>query len=57
MPSAPQREGYTFAGWFVKDNGGEEFDFATPITGNISLYAKWVKNSSTGSKTDIPTQS
>lgn len=43
-PSAPTKEGYTFAGWY-KDNGTfeEAWDFANDVvTGNITLYAKWV---------------
>ena len=38
MPAAPEREGYTFLGWF---NGSEAFDFGTKITENITLKAQW----------------
>ncbi|MBQ9207295.1 MAG: InlB B-repeat-containing protein [Treponema sp.] len=31
---------YTFAGWY---NGDTEFDFATPITDDITLKAKWTE--------------
>ena len=35
----PNRVGYTFAGWYLNNS---LFDFAkTPITGNITLTAKW----------------
>ncbi len=37
-PSDPTREGYVFAGWYLND---ELFDFTTPITGNITLEARW----------------
>lgn len=37
-PANPTREGYTFLGWFL---GDEEFNFATAISGNITLTAKW----------------
>ena len=42
-PTAPTKEAtattrYTFAGWY---NGDTEFDFATPITDDITLKAKW----------------
>lgn len=43
-PSAPTASGYTFGGWFTTNTGGvltNEFDFDTPITANITLYAKW----------------
>ena len=37
---------YTFAGWYTSTDGGttlsaEPFDFTTPITANITLYAKY----------------
>ena len=41
VPTAPTKTGYTFKGWF-KDS--TEFDFNTPITGNITLVAKWEQN-------------
>ncbi|MCR5651352.1 MAG: InlB B-repeat-containing protein [Lachnospiraceae bacterium] len=41
-PAAPTADGFTFLGWF-KDAAGEDYyDFNTPVTGNITLYAKWV---------------
>ena len=38
----PERKGYTFGGWY-KDAActGTEFDFATAVTANLELYAKW----------------
>ena len=41
-PTSQVREGYTFSGWTLK---GADFDPFTPITSNITLAAKWVKNS------------
>lgn len=37
-PTDPTKKGYEFAGWY---NENTEFDFDTPITGNITLKAKW----------------
>ena len=37
-PVAPTKDGYTFAGWY---NGETLYDFATPVTGDITLTAKW----------------
>jgi len=37
-PTDPTRNGYEFDGWYLDD---ELFDFATPITKNIKLVAKW----------------
>lgn len=41
-PAVPSKEGYTFEGWYTA--GGTKFDFSTPITDSITLYAKWTKN-------------
>ena len=41
-PTPPVREGYTFQGWYSDDAWKTAFDFgATPITDDITLYAKW----------------
>ena len=37
-PAAPTFAGYTFAGWL---NGETAVDFNTPVTGNLTLTAKW----------------
>ena len=43
-PLEPEREGYYFAGWYADLNSENSFDFNnTPITKNITLYAKWIK--------------
>lgn len=40
-PAAPTKSGYTFAGWFTDEALTTAYDFATPVTGNVELYAKW----------------
>ena len=40
-PTAPTKEGYTFNGW-KKDNA--VYNFATPVTENITLIADWTIN-------------
>ena len=42
-PDAPTRDGWTFAGWYTKDDNDkyELFDFNTPITDDMTLYARW----------------
>lgn len=39
-PTDPSAEGYTFVGWYVD---GTAYDFSTPVTKDITLYAKWVE--------------
>lgn len=44
----PTRDGYAFAGWYlVQANGSlanSAYVFTTPVTGNITLRAKWTRN-------------
>ena len=40
-PKIPEKEGYTFAGWFLDE---EKFDFELPVTESVSLSAKWEIN-------------
>ena len=47
LPVAPTRIGYTFAGWYSNSALTTSFGFSTPITSNITLYAKWTINSYT----------
>ena len=42
--STPVREGYTFDAWQVN---GANYDFTTPVTGDIELVATWAKNTYT----------
>ena len=42
---APTKENYTFAGWTL---GGSAYNFATPVTGDITLVASWTQNTSGG---------
>ncbi|WP_304204716.1 InlB B-repeat-containing protein [Phocaeicola plebeius] len=43
---APTKEGYLFEGWYTEQNMTNLFDFYTPITKDITLYAKWMDISS-----------
>lgn len=36
--------GYRFDGWYTAPNGGGRYDFNTPLTGNITVYAHWIGN-------------
>ncbi|MBR7116496.1 MAG: InlB B-repeat-containing protein [Clostridia bacterium] len=40
-PKAPTRSGYSFVGWYTDEECTDAFDFATKLTGNIELFAKW----------------
>ena len=43
-PAAPTRTGYTFNGWYTAKDGGSKYDFSKPVTGNLTLYARWTAN-------------
>lgn len=36
--------GYRFDGWYTAPNGGNKYDFNTPLTNNMTVYAHWVGN-------------
>ncbi|MCD8120107.1 MAG: InlB B-repeat-containing protein [Lachnospiraceae bacterium] len=39
-PDVPTRQEYVFCGWYDRTTG-EAYDFSTPVTGDVSLFAKW----------------
>lgn len=41
-PDAPTRAGYTFGGWYSDSNLTSYYGFTAAVTGNITLYAKWL---------------
>lgn len=42
---APSAEGMVFIGWYSDDAFTSKYDFTTPVTGDLILYAKWRKES------------
>ena len=40
-PDEPRRDTYVFDGWHTSAVGGSKFDFVSPITENMTLYAQW----------------
>jgi uncharacterized repeat protein (TIGR02543 family) len=40
-PEDPVKEGYTFVNWYSDSGLTAEYDFSSPVTGNITLYAKY----------------
>ena len=64
-PTEPKVNGFTFGGWYTDENCTDKnkYDFETPVTGDMTLTAKWTANSYTitfdtdgGSKIDPITQ-
>lgn len=46
-PEVPEREGYSFAGWYTTARGGEKVEFPLTLTRNASYFAHWISNSVT----------
>ncbi len=40
-PSAPVRDGYLFAGWYLDAEGTSAYDFASSVEANTTVYAIW----------------
>ncbi|MGL4345065.1 MAG: InlB B-repeat-containing protein [Cellulosilyticaceae bacterium] len=64
-PQDPERQGYTFKGWYQETSGQNQWNFASePVTKNMKLYAKWEINqydvsydlNYTGAVNTIPSQ-
>ena len=51
-PAAPTKSGYTFTGW---EDANGVYDFNTPVTGPLTLTAKWEKVPSSGGYYYYPT--
>ena len=44
-PADPTRKGYVFAGWYSDSVLKTFYDFSATVTKNLTLYAKWEKDS------------
>lgn len=55
-PKDPSYDGWTFAGWFATRNAdgtlADAYDFATPVTADMTLYGGWVKRDVTPAPSD-----
>ena len=45
-PEAPAKDGFTFEGWFSDEALTKAYDFDSPVTSDITLYAKWESSAS-----------
>src|SRR5699024_10624350 len=43
-PSNPTRDCYDFVGWYTNASFTKKYDFSTPVTSDMTLYAKWEDN-------------
>ena len=42
-PANPVKVGFEFKGWYSDPERATVYDFNSPVTGDITLYAKWMK--------------
>ena len=42
-PTAPTKDGYTFAGWYSDKELKTAYDFSAKVTKSFTLYAKWTE--------------
>lgn len=52
LPLTPERDEFSFNGWFQDEGGTSAFDFDSPITGDTTIYGSWTKTK-TGSSTYV----
>jgi uncharacterized repeat protein (TIGR02543 family) len=43
-PGDPEKEGYTFLGWFGEAEGGEAYIWSLELTEDMTIYAQWAVN-------------
>lgn len=53
MPATPEKDGYTFGGWFVDSSFTKEFDPKAPITGDVVVYARWIGTGNGGNSSTV----
>ena len=46
-PFDPSKPHYKFAGWYTDEALTKKYDFRSPVTSDLTLYAKWDKDDST----------
>ena len=55
-PTDPTASGWSFGGWYKEAACTNAFDFATPITGDITLFAKWTEKDDGGDEPPVVTK-
>lgn len=47
-PTPPTADGYAFDGWTTDPAGTTPYDFSTPVTSDVTLYAQWTQDTTSG---------
>ena len=51
-PADPTKSGYTFSGWYTDEACTTAYDFSSPVTEDMTLYAKWESTETTTDPTE-----
>ena len=54
VPASPDEDGWFFGGWFLEKDCKTAYVFTAPVTGDLTLYAKWAKLNKPLSFLDVP---
>lgn len=52
-PEAPERAGYVFGGWYTEADCIEAYDFSTPVTSDLVLFACWSAPETDADETEL----
>ena len=52
-PDSPTKDGFHFLGWYTAAEGGDEWHWNDPVTGNITVYAHWEADGETGATASL----
>ena len=55
-PTAPTKDGYTFAGWYSDKELKTAYDFSAKVTKSFTLYAKWTEKATEPDKPTEPVE-
>ena len=53
-PADPTADGWAFGGWYTDKSCTQTYDFSKPVSGDVTLYAKWTKKVSPTPSPDKP---
>jgi len=50
QPEAPEKDGYTFGGWYSDSSFNKAYDFSAKVVTDMILYSKWTEAADTAQK-------
>ena len=56
-PTAPMADGYVFRGWYTEAECTTPWDFTAGVSGNMTLYARWIQDPAADNEDALYSQS